>query len=90
MQVETVQDFLLKLDMKPCLHLVEINIFSLYHFIVRVTKVMNTLLDYIKNCTFKVIFLCQELVKSFQKKLYEEFGLGDELLLKNVFEDFDF
>ena len=55
--IESVLDFLIKLEMKPYLHLVEISIFSLNHFIVRVTKVMNNLLDYIKNCTFKVIFL---------------------------------
>ena len=42
--------------------------------------------------TFKVIFLCQKLVKSFQKKKksLKNIGLGDQLLLKNVFENFDF
>ena len=29
--LESVQDFLIKLDMKPCMHLVEISIFSLNH-----------------------------------------------------------
>ena len=28
-RLESVQDFLIKLDMKPCMHLVEISIFSL-------------------------------------------------------------
>ena len=37
--------------------------------------------------TFKVIFLCQKLVKSLQKKKsLKNIGLGDQLLLKNVFE----
>ena len=39
--VEYFQDFLLRLDMKPCVHLVETNIFSLNPFIVRPTKIMN-------------------------------------------------
>ena len=56
--VESVQDFLIKLDMKPCMHLVEISIFSLNHVIVRLTKIMNNLLEHLKIRTFKVIFLC--------------------------------
>ena len=55
--VESVQDFLIKLDMKPCMHLVEISIFSLNHVIVRLTKILNNLLEHIKIHTFKVIFL---------------------------------
>ena len=39
--VESVQDFLIKLDMKPRMHLVEISIFSLNLDIVRLTKIMN-------------------------------------------------
>ena len=57
-RVESVQDFLIKLDMKPCMHLVEISIFSLNHVIVRLTKIMNNLLEHLKIRTFKVIFLC--------------------------------
>ena len=39
--LESVQDFLIKLDMKPCMHLVEISIFLLNLVIVRLTKIMN-------------------------------------------------
>ena len=39
--LESVQDFLIMLDMKPCMHLVEISIFSLNYVIVRLTKIMN-------------------------------------------------
>ena len=39
--LESVQDFWIKLDMKPCVHLEEISIFSLNHVIVRLTKIMN-------------------------------------------------
>ena len=39
--VETVQDFLIKLDIKPLMHLLEISIFSLDNVILRLTKVMN-------------------------------------------------
>ena len=66
MQVETVQDFLLKLDMKPCLHLVEISIFSLNLVIVRPTKYMNRAdkkqaqfqeIKYLKNPIFQKYFI---------------------------------
>ena len=56
--LESVQDFLIKLYMKLCMHLVEIGIFSLNHVIVRLTKIMNNLVELIKIHTFKVIFLC--------------------------------
>ena len=39
--LESVQDFLIKSDIKPCMHLVEIIIFSLNLVIVRPTKIMN-------------------------------------------------
>ena len=39
--LESLQDFLIKLDMKPRMHLVEISIFSLNLVIVRPTKIMN-------------------------------------------------
>ena len=55
--IESVQDFLIKLDMKPCMYLVEISIFSLNHIVVRLTKIMNNLLRHLKIGTFKVIFL---------------------------------
>ena len=40
-RVDTVQDFLINLGIKPHLHLLEIGIFSLYHVIIRPTKIMN-------------------------------------------------
>ena len=39
--LESIKYFLIKLDMKPYLHLVEISIFSLNLVIVRLTKIMN-------------------------------------------------
>ena len=39
--LESVQDFLIKLDIKPCMYLVEISISSLKLVIVRFTKIMN-------------------------------------------------
>ena len=39
--IETVQDFLIKLGIKPLMHLLEISIFSLNKVIVRPTKIMN-------------------------------------------------
>ena len=40
-QVESVQDFLIKFDIKPLMHLLEISTFSLNNVIVRLTKIMN-------------------------------------------------
>ena len=39
--LDTVQDFLIKLGIKPRMHLFEIGIFLLHHVIVRSTKIMN-------------------------------------------------
>ena len=39
--LETVEDFLIKLDIKPLMHLLEIITFSLNDVIVRLTKIMN-------------------------------------------------
>ena len=39
--VDTVSDFLIKLGIKPIMHLVEISIFSLNNVTVRPTKIMN-------------------------------------------------
>ena len=67
------------------MHLVEMSIFSLNHVIVRLTKIMKNLLKHIKIGTFK------NMVESFQKKnSMKNIGPGDQLLLKNVFENFDF
>ena len=46
--VESFQDFLIELDMKPRMHLVEISIFSLNNVTVRLTKIMNNLLKHRK------------------------------------------
>ena len=37
----SVQDFLIKLDIKPLMHLLEMSTFSLNNVIVRLTKIMN-------------------------------------------------
>ena len=39
--LDTIQDFLCKLGMKPHMHLVEISIFSLNHVITRPTKIIK-------------------------------------------------
>ena len=40
-RIESVQDFLIKLDIKLLIHLLEISTFSLNNVIVRLTKIMN-------------------------------------------------
>ena len=78
LRLETVQDFLIKLDIKPLMHLLKISIFSLNKDIIRLTKIMNNLVKDCKIRTFKVIFQCLKLVQPFQ------------LLLMKFFENFDF
>ena len=63
--LDTVQDFLIKLGIKPHLQLLKIGIFSLNHVIVRPTKIMNNLLKVCKICAFKVIFWHQKPTESF-------------------------
>ena len=70
--LETVQDVLIKLDIKPLIHLLEINISSLNNDLVRLTKIMNNLVKDLKILSFKVIFQCLKLVESFQKKIFCE------------------
>ena len=67
--LETVQDFLIKLDINPLMNLVEISTFPLNNDLVRLTKIMNNLVKDCKIRTFKVIFQCLKLVESFGKKI---------------------
>ena len=77
--------------MKPCMHLLEISSFLLNNVTIRLTKIMNNLLEDLKILIFKVNFQCGKLIESFQKKnSLENIGLGDQLLIKNVFENFAF
>ena len=89
--VETVKDFLTELDIKPSMHLVKIGIFSLNKVTNRLTKIMNNLFKHLKILIFKVIFQCQKLSESspnfFSSK---NIGLDNQLLIKNIFEDFHF
>ena len=89
--VETFQDFSIKLDIEPLMHLLKISIFSLNSDIIRLTKIMNNLVKDCKIRTFKVIFQCLKLVESFRKKnSVKNIWLGDQLLLMKFFENFDF
>ena len=66
-RLETVQDFLIKLDIKPLMHLLEMSIYSLNNDLLRLTKIMNKLVKDLKILSFKVIFQRLKLVESFQK-----------------------
>ena len=68
LELDIVQDFLIKLGIKPHMHLWEISIFSLNNDILKITKIMNNLFKDCKIRTFKVIFQCLKLVESFRKK----------------------
>ena len=88
--------FLIKLDIKPLMHLVENSIFSLNNVIVRPTKIMNRVdknwahfqkLQYIKNQNFqktfsiKVGLLVQYFSKNFSLERFDQFST-----LKNDFK----
>ena len=64
--LETVQDFLIKLNIKQLMHLLKISIFSLINDILILTKIMINLVKDCKIRTLKVIFQCLKLVESFQ------------------------
>ena len=62
--LETVQDFLIKLGIKPVMHLLEVHIFSLNYDIIRLAKIMDNLVKDLKI----LIFQCLKLVECFQEK----------------------
>ena len=88
--LETVQDFLIKLGIKPRMHLLEISIFSINHIIVRPAKIMNNLLKDCKIRTFKVTFQHQKSTESFQFFSVKNIRPGDQFLKRKFFENFDF
>ena len=51
----------------------EMSIFSLNNDLVRLTKILNNLAKDLKILSLKVTFQCLKLVKSFQKKICEEY-----------------
>ena len=85
-KLETVQDFLIKLGIKPRMHVWEISIFSLNNVIVRPTKIMNRAdknwahfqkTKYFKIQSFrKISFIKVDLLVKYssEKKKSERFG----------------
>ena len=68
--IETVQDFLIKLDIKPLMHLLEISIFSLNNDLVRLTKIMKNL---VKDSEFQSYFSVSQIVRIFTREICEEY-----------------
>ena len=88
--LETVQDYLIKLDIKPLMHLLKISIFSINNDILRLTKIMNNLVKDLKTLSFKVIFQCLKLVESFPKKIFcQEYLIARLTYINEIFENFD-
>ena len=90
--LEIFKDFMIKLGIKPLMHLLEISIFfSLNNDLVRLAKITNNLVKHLEILSFKVIFQCLKLVESFQKTFsVKNVWLGDQLTLTKFFENFDF
>ena len=83
--LDTIQDFLIKLGIKPHLHILKIIIFSLNHVIVRPTKIMNNPLKVFKICTFKVIFQHQKSTESFWFFFCEEYLTRRSTFINEIF-----
>ena len=73
------------------INLVEISIFSLNKVTIRLTKILNNLLEHLKILILKVIFQCGKLIEFSPKKIHlKNIGPRDQLLIENGFENFDF
>ena len=84
--VESFQDFLIKLDIKPRMYLVEIRIFSLNNVTVRLTKILNNLLEHLKIRTSKSFFCVKNWSNlSEKKKFYEEYSTRRPTFIKKCF-----
>ena len=77
--VESFQDFLIELDMKPRMHLVETSIFSLNNVTVRLTKIMNNLLEHLKFWLSKSFFSVKNWSNLSNLFSLKNIGLGDQL-----------
>jgi hypothetical protein len=79
-ELDTVEGFLIKLGIKPCLHILEISIFSLNHVIISPTQIMNNSL---KDCKFVLSksFFCIEN----QPNLSDFFFFEDYLTKRSTF-----
>ena len=84
--IEKVQDFLIKLDIKPCMHLEEISIFSLNHVIVRLTKIYEQPPQTSQNSYFQSHFSVLKIGRIFPKKFfYEEYQTRRPTFIKYCF-----
>ena len=88
--LEPFQDFLIKLDMKPRMHLVKISVLSINNVTIRHTKIMKNLLEQLKILIFEVIFQRWKLVESFKKKFYEEYSTWRPTFIEIIFWKFWF
>ena len=78
--LESVQDFLIKLDMKPFMHLVEISIFPQDHVIIRLTKIWSTSSNISKFVLSKSLFCLKNWSNLSEKKIPWRIWLGDQLI----------
>ena len=89
--LDTIKDFLIKLGIKPRMHLLEIDIFLLYHVTVRPTKIMNRANKYWAHFWFSKNLFFKSLSPSlilFTEKKSERFCWF--LMLKNDFASMNF
>ena len=83
--LDTFQYFLISEHIKPRMHLLEIGISSLNHFVVRPTKAPKSADIKCQFLTFKVTFLCQKLSESFKKNFIEEYQPRGTYIVSGIF-----
>ena len=90
--LDTVTDFLIELGMKPCMHILKISIFSLSKYCHRQTyKNHEQPPQTSQNSDFQSHFSVLKIDRIFPKKFsMKNIGLGDKVLIKNIFENFYF
>ena len=88
--IESVQDFLIKLYMKPCMYLVKISIFFTKSCHRQTYQSYEQPSQTSQNLYFLSFFCAKNWPNLSKKNSMKNIRLGDQLLLKNVFENFDF
>ena len=83
---DTVQDFLCDLDTKPCRNLLKISVFSLYHVLIRPTKLWTSSSNIAKNWLSMSFFS----IKSQWNLFVKNIRLGDQLFYVTFFEVYIF
>ena len=84
--LETVQDFLIKLDIKPLMHLLEINIFSLNKRPSQTYQNYEQPCQRSQNSEFQSHFSVSKIGRIFPKKICEEYLIRSPTYNKEILQ----